>query len=164
MNPMKTNESVSHSRFISPGNITGVGPGEEGVGALLRVEPLHGASLDELLTELIVLLLGAREDTDILGLEELLVLLNPLDELLVGGHILDGAAISPEQQTKSTGTVGNRQVPTTQKTNGNQSCLPPILQPRRLLFLGEKERERGRELLHLKAVAIIGFLFPTLTC
>ena len=99
-----------------PGNVTGVSPAEEGVGALLLVEPLHGASLDELLTELIVLLLGAREDTDILGLEELLVLLNPLDELLVGGHILDvGAAISPEQQTKSTGTVGNRQVPTNPK-------------------------------------------------
>ena len=42
--------------------------------------------------------------------------IDTLDELLVGGHILDvGAAISPEQQTKSTGTVGNRQVPTNPK-------------------------------------------------
>ena len=56
MNPMKTNESVSHSHFISPGNITGVGPGEEGVGALLRVEGLHGAIVNQQLAQLLVLL------------------------------------------------------------------------------------------------------------
>ena len=87
-------ERADEGAVFDAGDIVGGGARVEAAGPELLVEPGEGAGVDQLLAEEVVLVLGAVDPVDGVGLAELGHLFDPADEVFVGGGgRLDGGGL-----------------------------------------------------------------------